>query len=58
MTTIRTHDQYNTTIYGFNDRYRGINGRRDVVFMNALDMEERKLKHGDRIDVEACGVGQ
>ncbi|MET0892766.1 MAG: FdhF/YdeP family oxidoreductase [Pseudoxanthomonas sp.] len=55
MTTIRSHDQYNTTIYGFSDRYRGINGRRDVVFMNAADMEERQLKHGDRIDVEACG---
>ncbi|NDK38147.1 CbbBc protein [Pseudoxanthomonas gei] len=55
MTTIRSHDQYNTTIYGFSDRYRGINGRRDVVFMNAVDMEERKLVHGDRIDVEACG---
>jgi molybdopterin-dependent oxidoreductase alpha subunit len=53
MTTIRSHDQYNTSIYGFNDRYRGISGRRDVVFMNAADLEARGLKHGDRIDVES-----
>ncbi|MFP3649057.1 CbbBc protein, partial [Paraburkholderia sp. SIMBA_054] len=38
LTTIRSHDQYNTTIYGFDDRYRGVFGRRDVVFMNAQDM--------------------
>jgi anaerobic selenocysteine-containing dehydrogenase len=53
MTTIRSHDQYNTTIYGFNDRYRGISGRRDVVFMNAADLQARGLKHGDRIDIES-----
>ena len=57
MTTIRSHDQYNTSIYGFSDRYRGINGRRDVVFMNAADLHERQLKHGDRIDVESCLAG-
>ena len=38
LTTIRSHDQYNTTIYGFNDRYRGITGRRDVVFVNERDL--------------------
>ena len=53
MTTIRSHDQYNTTLYGFNDRYRGISGRRDVVFMNAADLQARGLAHGDRIDVES-----
>ena len=53
MTTIRSHDQYNTSIYGFNDRYRGISGRRDVVFMNVADLQARGLKHGDRIDVES-----
>jgi molybdopterin-dependent oxidoreductase alpha subunit len=54
MTTIRSHDQYNTTIYGFSDRYRGISGRRDVVFMNADDLRARGLSHGDRIDIVAC----
>jgi len=46
LTTIRSHDQYNTTIYGLNDRYRGIKGRRDVVFANEKDLASRGLKHG------------
>ena len=57
MTTVRSHDQYNTTIYGYSDRYRGISGRRDVVFMNPDDLRERGLRHGDRIDVESCAAG-
>jgi molybdopterin-dependent oxidoreductase alpha subunit len=51
LTTIRSHDQYNTTIYGMNDRYRGITGRRDVVFVSAQDLHSRGLKHGDLVDV-------
>ena len=51
LTTIRSHDQYNTTIYGLNDRYRGITGRRDVVFVNEQDLASRGLKHGDLVDV-------
>ena len=51
MTTIRSHDQYNTTIYGLDDRYRGIlNGRR-VVLMNPDDMKEREWKQGDALDI-------
>lgn len=53
LTTIRSHDQYNTTIYGQNDRYRGITGRRDVVFVNADYLAEAELRHGDRVDVVA-----
>jgi molybdopterin-dependent oxidoreductase alpha subunit len=53
LATVRSHDQYNTTIYGLNDRYRGITGRRDVVFVNPDDLAERGLREGDRIDVEA-----
>ncbi|WP_250475782.1 FdhF/YdeP family oxidoreductase [Caballeronia sp. GAFFF1] len=52
LATIRSHDQYNTTIYGFNDRYRGITGRRDVVFVNERDLEARGLQHGDIVDLE------
>jgi molybdopterin-dependent oxidoreductase alpha subunit len=52
LTTLRSHDQYNTTIYGLNDRYRGITGRRDVLFLNAADLAARGLKHGDLVDVE------
>lgn len=51
LATIRSHDQYNTTIYGFDDRYRGIAGRRDVVFVNPLDLQRLGLAHGDRVDV-------
>ena len=53
LATVRSHDQYNTTIYGKNDRYRGITGRRDVVFVNAADLAERGLEHGDLVDIEA-----
>ena len=38
LMTIRSHDQFNTTIYGLNDRYRGIHNERRVVFMNEEDM--------------------
>ena len=54
LTTLRSHDQYNTTIYGLDDRYRGIFGRRDVVFVNAGDLAARGLEHGSVIDVEAA----
>src|SRR5947208_8587729 len=45
LTTIRSHDQYNTTIYGLNDRYRGITVRRDVVFVNELALARLRLAH-------------
>jgi molybdopterin-dependent oxidoreductase alpha subunit len=51
LTTIRSHDQYNTTMYGLNDRYRGITGRRDVIFVNEHDLSRRGLNHGDIVDV-------
>jgi molybdopterin-dependent oxidoreductase alpha subunit len=54
LTTIRSHDQYNTTIYGFDDRYRGVSGRRDIVFMNEQDLAENKLQHGDPVDIETA----
>jgi molybdopterin-dependent oxidoreductase alpha subunit len=49
LTTVRSHDQYNTTIYGLNDRYRGVYGRRDVVFMHEADMAARGLATGDAV---------
>jgi anaerobic selenocysteine-containing dehydrogenase len=55
LTTLRSHDQYNTTIYGMDDRYRGITGRRDVIFIHPSDLAARGLQHGDLIDVEALG---
>lgn len=52
LVTIRSHDQYNTTIYGLDDRYRGVFGRRDVLFMNAEDLAAHGLAHGDQVDIE------
>lgn len=51
LTTVRSHDQYNTTIYGLDDRYRGIFGRRDVLFMNARDIRRLGFAEGDRVDL-------
>ncbi|MDT4965782.1 MAG: hypothetical protein QOJ64_519 [Acidobacteriota bacterium] len=58
MMTMRSHDQFNTTIYGLDDRYRGIfNGRR-VVFLNASDMEEDGLSQGDIVDLTSHFEGE
>ncbi|MFZ5670702.1 MAG: FdhF/YdeP family oxidoreductase [Pseudomonadota bacterium] len=54
LTTVRSHDQYNTTVYGLNDRYRGVKGRRDVVFANPDDLAALGLAHGDRVDLLAA----
>ena len=51
LMTIRSHDQFNTTIYGENDRYRGISNGRRVVFINAEDIAERGLQGGDTVDL-------
>ena len=58
LMTIRSHDQYNTTIYGMDDRYRGVFGRRDVLFMNAQDLADLGLAHGDLVDVETVAAGR
>lgn len=47
MMTVRSHDQFNTTIYGLNDRYRGITNERRVIFMNEKDVAKEGLKQGD-----------
>jgi hypothetical protein len=41
LTTLRSHDQYNTTVYGLDDRYRGVSGRRDVLFISERDLAAR-----------------
>jgi len=51
LTTLRSHDQYNTTIYSLGDRYRGVFGRRDVLFMNEDDMRDCRIEHGDVVDI-------
>jgi len=51
LSTMRSHDQFNTTIYSNDDRYRGVKNLRTLLFMNADDMKERGLNKFDRIDI-------
>jgi anaerobic selenocysteine-containing dehydrogenase len=51
MMTIRSHDQFNTTIYGLNDRYRGVYNGRRVVFMNEADVKAAGLQQGQLVDL-------
>ena len=57
MATTRTHDQFNTTIYGLEDRYRGIHNERRVIFMNVKDIEKAGFKEGDKVDLFNYGDG-
>ncbi|MCG8734195.1 FdhF/YdeP family oxidoreductase [Tenacibaculum finnmarkense] len=58
MMTIRTHDQYNTTIYGLNDRYRGVLNERRVIFMNPEDMKAQGLSKLDKVDLTSHFQGE
>jgi len=51
LQTMRSHDQWNTTIYSSNDRYRGVKNLRELVFLNAADMAARGLAEGDFVDI-------
>ncbi|MFF1822338.1 FdhF/YdeP family oxidoreductase [Kribbella sp. NPDC058245] len=51
LTTVRSHDQFNTTIYSNDDRYRGIKGLRTIVFLNDQDMADRGLEDFDLVDI-------
>lgn len=53
LMTIRSHDQFNTTIYTDNDRYRGVFGTREVIFMNRDDIEAFGMKAGDKVDISS-----
>jgi len=52
LMTVRSHDQFNTTVYSLDDRYRGIFGIRTVIFLNSRDIAARGLQDGDRVDIE------
>lgn len=58
LTTIRSHDQFNTTIYGLNDRYRGVYNGRRVVFMNVDDMKAARLEQGQFVDLTSHFEGE
>jgi molybdopterin-dependent oxidoreductase alpha subunit len=58
MMTIRSHDQFNTTIYGLDDRYRGIHGGRRVIFMNRDDIAEAGLQDRQLVDLTSHFQGE
>jgi molybdopterin-dependent oxidoreductase alpha subunit len=58
MTTVRSHDQFNTTIYGLNDRYRGVYNGRRVIFMNPEDVSESGLQQGQFVDLTSHYKGE
>ena len=58
VTTVRSHDQFNTTIYAWNDHYRGIHNGRRILMMNTEDMAERGIVAGDIIDITSHYEGQ
>jgi molybdopterin-dependent oxidoreductase alpha subunit len=58
MMTVRSHDQFNTTIYGLDDRYRGVLGERRVVFLNPDDVREHGLSAGQVVDLVSHFEGE
>jgi anaerobic selenocysteine-containing dehydrogenase len=56
--TIRSHDQFNTTVYGDDDRYRGVKGDRRIVFLHEDDLRDRGLADGEPIDVTSWFEGE
>ncbi|MCY1490509.1 putative oxidoreductase [compost metagenome] len=59
LQTLRSHDQYNTTIYGLDDRYRGVKGQRQVLFANEADILRLGFKPGQKVDIRSLwGDGQ
>lgn len=58
LQTLRSHDQFNTTIYGENDRYRGIKGERRILFMHPEDMRERGIQAEDPLNITSHHEGK
>ena len=53
LMTLRSHDQFNTTVYGMNDRYRGIENKRKLIFLNEKDIKKLGFKNGDIVDIQS-----
>ena len=58
LQTVRSHDQYNTTVYGLDDRYRGVRCERRVVFVNPTDLVQLGLLERQVVDLESTWAGQ
>lgn len=55
--TLRSHNQYNITIYALDDRYRGVFGRYDILFMSDTNLDACVLEYGDQVDIETVVAG-
>ena len=53
LQTLRSHDQYNTTLYGLDDRYRGVHGMREVLFVNPDDISRLGFEAGQQVDIHS-----
>ena len=53
LQSLRSHDQYNTTIYGMDDRYRGVSGERNLIFINPKDAKKIGLEEGQLVSIES-----
>jgi anaerobic selenocysteine-containing dehydrogenase len=58
LATVRSHDQYNTTIYGMDDRYRSVFGQRRVVFIHPDDLKHIGMEAGDWVDITSVFTDQ
>ncbi len=58
LITLRSNDQFNTTVYGYHDRFRGVKGTRDVLFIGADDMAEQGLAEGDIVSLDRRSQGR
>lgn len=58
LMSIRSHDQFNTTVYDYNDRYRGVYGERRVIFMNPQDMKDRGIQERQLVNITSHFDGQ
>lgn len=58
LQTFRSHDQFNTTVYGLNDRYRGIGNERRIIFMNPQDMKDRGIGPLEPVDITSHFQGE
>ena len=56
LITLRSNDQFNTTVYGYEDRFRGVSGTRDVLFVNVADMQRLGLDEGQTVGLETVAV--
>lgn len=53
LMTLKSYNQFNTTVYGMNDRYRGIENKRKLIFLNENDINKLGIRNGDKVDIQS-----